>query len=129
MENQLSPELDEPSKSCKKKIDEDLDEATIVELKKICNLSNPLEKYELSKKLGLGSGGFAFLATNLETKQIFAIKKTEMKKVRSEKMILNEIQQLQALNHVNLVEFVEVFYQEDPHLGDLLWTVMEYMEG
>lgn len=128
MENQVTPKDDLVKSS--ERYTQMTDEEVHEELKKICILSNPMEKYRLSRQLGRGSGGFTFLVMDHKTFQKVAIKKTETREVPYSKgLLLNEIHLLHDLNYEKLVSYVEVFYQEDPWLGNLFWTVMEYMEG
>jgi len=102
------------------------DEEVYAELKSICNLSNPLEKYKKQKEVGKGASGVVFIALDLETGNQVAIKTIDLKNQSSKELILNEIRVLIDFNHKNLVNFLEAYYLEEQ---DNLWVVLEYMNG
>lgn len=102
------------------------DEEVYVELKKICNLTDPLKKYSKTKEVGKGASGIVFIASDLETQKQVAIKTIDLKNQSSKELILNEIRVLIDFNHKNLVNFLEAFYIEEL---DTLWVVLEYMNG
>lgn len=102
------------------------DEEVYVELKSICNLTDPLKKYLKTKEVGKGASGVVFIASDLETQKQVAIKTIDLKQQSSKELILNEIRVLIDFNHKNLVNFLEAFYLEE---SDTLWVVLEYMGG
>jgi p21-activated kinase 1 len=102
------------------------DEEVYAELKVICNLSDPLEKYKQVKEVGKGASGVVFIAQQLGTDKQVAIKTIDLKNQSSKELILNEIRVLQDFNHRNLVNFLEAYYLEKE---DHLWVVLEYMNG
>ncbi|XP_070501387.1 serine/threonine-protein kinase PAK 2 [Chironomus tepperi] len=102
------------------------DEEVYAELKSICNLSDPLDKYKKQKEVGKGASGVVFIALDLETGNQVAIKTIDLKNQSSKELILNEIRVLKDFNHKNLVNFLEAYYLEDQ---DNLWVVLEYMNG
>jgi p21-activated kinase 1 len=102
------------------------DEEVYVELKSICNLSDPLKKYSKTKEVGKGASGVVFIATEFETQNQVAIKTIDLKNQSSKELILNEIRVLIDFNHKNLVNFLEAYYLEE---SDSLWVVLEYMGG
>lgn len=102
------------------------DEEVYIELKAICNLTDPLEKYLKTKEVGKGASGVVFIASDLESKQQVAIKTIDLKNQSSKELILNEIRVLIDFNHDNLVNFLEAYYLEE---SDTLWVVLEYMNG
>jgi p21-activated kinase 1 len=102
------------------------DEEVYAELKVICNLSDPLDKYKQAKEVGKGASGVVFIASQLGTDKQVAIKTIDLKNQSSKELILNEIRVLQDFNHRNLVNFLEAYYLEKE---DHLWVVLEYMNG
>lgn len=102
------------------------DDEVYAELKSICNLSNPLDKYKKQKEVGKGASGVVFIALDLETEKQVAIKTIDLKNQSSKELILNEIRVLNDFNHKNLVNFLEAYYLEEP---DHLWVILEYMNG
>lgn len=102
------------------------DEEVYAELKKICNLTDPLLKYSKTKEVGKGASGVVFIATDLETQNQVAIKTIDLKNQSSKELILNEIRVLIDFNHKNLVNFLEAYYLEE---SDTLWVILEYMNG
>lgn len=102
------------------------DEEVYAELRSICNLSDPLDKYEKTKEVGKGASGVVFIASDLESKKQVAIKTIDLKNQSSKELILNEIRVLKDFNHKNLVNFLDAYYLEEL---DHLWVVLEYMNG
>lgn len=102
------------------------DEEVYVELKSICNLTDPLKKYSKTKEVGKGASGVVFIASDLESQKQVAIKTIDLKHQSSKELILNEIRVLIDFNHKNLVNFLEAYYLEE---SDTLWVVLEYMNG
>lgn len=102
------------------------DEEVYIELKSICNLTDPLKKYSKTKEVGKGASGVVFIASDLETQKQVAIKTIDLKHQSSKELILNEIRVLIDFNHKNLVNFLEAYYLEE---SDTLWVVLEYMNG
>jgi p21-activated kinase 1 len=102
------------------------DEEVYAELKNICNLSDPLERYKKTKEVGKGASGVVFIAQELGTDKQVAIKTIDLKNQSSKELILNEIRVLKDFNHRNLVNFLDAYYLEEE---DHLWVVLEYMNG
>ncbi|XP_053670081.1 serine/threonine-protein kinase PAK 1 [Anopheles nili] len=102
------------------------DEQVYLELKKICNLNDPLKRYEKTVEVGKGASGVVFIALDRNTGSKVAIKTIDMKNQSSKESILNEINVLMDFNHKNLVNFLEAYYLEDV---DQLWVILEYMDG
>lgn len=61
------------------------------EIRDLCELGQPLDKYDTDIELGAGAAGTVFLAVNKETKERVAIKKIDMVKQQKKEMILMEI--------------------------------------
>lgn len=102
------------------------DEQVYKELRHICNLSDPLDKYKKLKEVGKGASGVVFIASVLGSEKQVAIKTIDMKNQSSKELILNEIRVLKDFNHKNLVNFLDAYYLEEL---DHLWVVLEYMNG
>ncbi|XP_038117510.1 serine/threonine-protein kinase PAK 1 [Culex quinquefasciatus] len=102
------------------------DEQVYKELKRICNMSDPLERYEKTVEVGKGASGVVFIAVDRQTNQKVAIKTIDMKNQSSKESILNEINVLMDFNNKNLVNFLEAYYLE---AEDHLWVILEYMDG
>lgn len=102
------------------------DEEVYIELKSICNLTDPLKKYLKTKEVGKGASGVVFIASDLQSQKQVAIKTIDLKNQSSKELILNEIRVLIDFNHNNLVNFLEAYYLEE---SDTLWVVLEYMNG
>lgn len=102
------------------------DEQVYKELKRICNMNNPLERYEKTVEVGKGASGVVFIAVDRQSNQKVAIKTIDMKNQSSKESILNEINVLKDFNHRNLVNFLEAYYLE---AEDQLWVILEYMDG
>ena len=61
------------------------------EIRDLCEIGQPLDKYDTDIELGAGAAGTVFLALNKETKERVAIKKIDMVKQQKKEMILMEI--------------------------------------
>ena len=85
---------------------------------------HPEKKYIFGKKVGSGAGGTVYLGTEKSTQEIFAIKTIDMSRQAKKEYILMEIRITKELNHKNLVNFVDCFFQ-----SPTLWVVMEYLAG
>jgi serine/threonine protein kinase len=83
-----------------------------------------MDKYKITKTLGDGTYGSVVKATNIATKEEFAIKKMKKKFYSWEEcMALREIKSLRKLNHTQIVKLKEVI-----RVNDDLYFVFEYME-
>jgi p21-activated kinase 1 len=102
------------------------DEEVYEELRKICNLSDPLERYEKRMEVGKGASGVVFISLDMDTEQQVAIKTIDLKSQSSKELILNEIRVLKDFNHKNLVNFLDAYWIESENS---LWVVLEYMDG
>lgn len=96
----------------------------IEELTKVCLRQTPFEKYDVEKKIGEGAGGKVYLASNKETSAKVAIKEINMKLLKKKDMLLMEIKVMKELNHKNLINYIESYFE-----NDILWVVMEYLAG
>lgn len=76
-------------------------------------------------KLGEGTYGVVFKATNKETGEICALKKIKLEKEDDgvPSTAIREISLLKGIKHPNVVNLMEVIYQEDN-----LYLVFEYCE-
>lgn len=102
------------------------DEEVYVELRKICNLQNPSDRYEKKKEVGKGASGVVFIAEDQKTGQEVAIKVIDLNNQTSKELILNEIRVLKDFNHRNLVNFLDAYLIESKNH---LWVILEYMDG
>lgn len=102
------------------------DDEVYAELRAICNMSDPMDKYKKTKEVGKGASGVVFIALDLETSKQVAIKTIDLKNQSSKELILNEIRVLKDFNHANLVNFLDAYFLEEL---DHLWVVLEYMNG
>ena len=94
------------------------------ELTKVCLRQTPFEKYDVEKKIGEGAGGKVYLASNKDTSAKVAIKEINMKLLKKKDMLLMEIKVMKELNHKNLINYIESYFE-----NDILWVVMEYLAG
>ena len=96
------------------------------ELRRICILDDPLERYEKTKEVGKGASGVVFIAHDNILHSDVAIKTIDLKNQSSKELILNEIRVLQDFNHKNLVNFLAAYFLEQ---NNELWVILEYMDG
>ena len=94
-----------------------------------------LSDYKIIREIAQGSFGAVYLAEQEQTRQQVAIK-LMLPHVAASKlkinMFLREIACLRALNHPNVVKFIEVGYSSTPLTAgseDVFFLVMEYCNG
>ncbi|XP_075146776.1 p21 (RAC1) activated kinase 3 [Haematobia irritans] len=96
------------------------------ELRAICNLDDPRERYKTTLEVGKGASGIVFIAADKQTENQVAVKTIDLKNQSSKDLILTEIRVLKDFNHKNLVNFLDAYLLEPE---DHLWVIMEYMDG
>lgn len=97
------------------------------ELRAICNLEDPRERYRTTQEVGKGASGIVFIAADMQVADTqVAVKTIDLKNQSSKDLILTEIRVLKDFNHKNLVNFLDAYLLEPE---DQLWVVMEYMDG
>ncbi|XP_017473259.1 PREDICTED: serine/threonine-protein kinase PAK 3 [Rhagoletis zephyria] len=96
------------------------------ELRAICNMDDPRERYHTTQEVGKGASGIVFIAADLQTEAQVAVKTIDLKNQSSKDLILTEIRVLKDFNHKNLVNFLDAYLLEPE---DQLWVIMEYMDG
>ncbi|CAD8064171.1 unnamed protein product [Paramecium primaurelia] len=83
-----------------------------------------MDQYKIVKRLGDGTYGCVYKATNINTGQTVAIKKFKKKYTSWDECVnLREVKALQKLKHPNIIKLVEVFKEKDE-----LNLVFEYLD-
>lgn len=75
-------------------------------------------------KIGEGSTGTVWIATDKTTGRQVAVKKMDLRKQQRRELLFNEVVIMRDYHHPNIVEMYDSFL-----VGDELWVVMEYLEG
>jgi len=89
------------------------------------NAENPLKNYVIQARLGEGAFGSVDKVLHKETKAIRAMKKISKKNTTTtESEILNEIEMLKKLDHLNLVKIYEFYATKDDY-----YIVTDYCKG
>lgn len=101
------------------------DSEVLEELKQIVSQGDPLERYELIQKIGVGASGRVYTARDRTTKQIVAVKRMAFTSQPKKELLLTEIKVMQKYKHENLVNYIDSYLVE----ADDLWVVMDYLEG
>ena len=70
------------------------------EIRDLCEIGHPLDRYDTDIELGAGAAGTVFLALNKETKERVAIKKIDMVKQQKKEMILMEIKVRKTISDI-----------------------------
>uniref|UniRef100_A0A914GVU4 non-specific serine/threonine protein kinase n=1 Tax=Globodera rostochiensis TaxID=31243 RepID=A0A914GVU4_GLORO len=129
----------------------------LAELREIVSGGDPLEKYNLVDKIGVGATGTVWSARCKFTEQIVAVKRMNFSSQPKKELLLNEIKIMQRYKHKNLVNYIDAYltgehihpqqHQQQHTLAapveqhyrsssmsksitsQDLWVVMEYLEG
>jgi serine/threonine protein kinase len=81
-------------------------------------------KYQFEQELGKGGFGRVFLARDVVSNRLVAIKQLNNRDKEQQKKIIHEIEVIAKFYHQNIVTFHHHFWQDD-----LLFLVMEYCSG
>ena len=90
----------------------------------LCNPQNPKDLYTDFKKIGQGASGGVFIAKYLDLGLPVAIKQMDLDRQPKKELIINEIVVMNSAKHKNIVNYIDSFL-----VGNVLWVVMEFMEG
>ncbi|KAL3095551.1 hypothetical protein niasHT_024377 [Heterodera trifolii] len=118
----------------------------LAELKQIVSSGDPLRRYNLVEKIGVGATGTVWTARCKMTEQIVAVKRMNLANQPKKELLLNEIKIMQRYKHKNLVNYIDAFLiggdnnlpppsplapssVPRPIGSQDLWVIMEYLEG
>uniref|UniRef100_A0A183CB19 non-specific serine/threonine protein kinase n=1 Tax=Globodera pallida TaxID=36090 RepID=A0A183CB19_GLOPA len=129
----------------------------LAELREIVSGGDPLERYNLVDKIGVGATGTVWSARCKFSEQIVAVKRMNFSSQPKKELLLNEIKIMQRYKHKNLVNYIDAYltgehihpqqHQQQHTLAapveqhyrsssvsksitsQDLWVVMEYLEG
>lgn len=96
-------------------------------LQMVVNPNDPRLRYTNFIKIGEGSTGMVYAATDLESKEsnyLVAVKKMNLHKQQRRELLFNEVLIMRQCKHKNIVDMYESYLVEDE-----LWVVMEYLAG
>ncbi len=96
-----------------------------------------LGRYRIERELGRGGMGVVYVATDVNTDRLVALKTTTVaglgsgEKTRNQRRerFVREVRALTQVNHQNVVHVFDAGEVDDPDLGWLLFYTMEYVEG
>ena len=77
------------------------------------NKGNIKEKYHFKEKLANGGFGVVYLAEHRVTKEMFAVKAIQKRKVKDYATFVNEINILKVLDHPNIIKLFEIWEWND----------------
>ena len=111
-----------------------------IALQMVVNTGDPRLRYTGFQKIGEGSTGMVYAATDLEfnstnkqsntvdhvqpSQQIVAVKKMNLHKQQRRELLFNEVVIMRDYKHKNIVEMYGSYLVDDE-----LWVVMEYLAG
>ncbi len=97
-------------------------------LQMVVNIGDPRLRYTSFIKIGEGSTGMVYAATDLESKNLdnnlIAVKKMNLHKQQRRELLFNEVVIMREYQHKNIVEMYGSYLVDDE-----LWVVMEYLAG
>jgi calcium-dependent protein kinase len=85
---------------------------------------NIKEAYHFERKLANGGFGIVYLAEHRQTKQQFAVKAIQKKKLKDYTTFINEINILKVLDHPNIIKLHEIW-----EWNEVCFLVLEYCDG
>ena len=96
-----------------------------------------LGRYRIERELGRGGMGVVYVATDVNTDRLVALKTTSVaglgsgEKTRNQRRerFVREVRALTQVNHPNVVHVFDAGEIDDADLGWLLFYTMEYVEG
>ncbi|EKE41214.1 protein kinase, putative [Entamoeba nuttalli P19] len=129
-ETEIGKEENEKGINCMKEDDgqfqlqiQPLPDEKEVDLKSFINKNDPDEIYENLEKIGEGGVGDVFRATRKVDGCEVALKRMRITK-KSKRAIVTEVTILNQYRHENVVTYIECYL-----INEMLWLVMEYMDG
>lgn len=93
-------------------------------LQVVVSRGDPRDNLSDFVKIGEGSTGTVWIATDNMTGRQVAVKKMDLRKQQRRELLFNEVVIMRDYHHPNIVEMYDSFL-----VGDELWVVMEYLEG
>lgn len=119
-----NPNLEKSKPTSEKRLSK-MDEEMLIQLKKICKLSNPYKFYDDFEKIGQGASAGVYKALNRETGQHVAIKHINLEIQKRKDVLLTELTTMRSSFHKNIVNYIDSYLENDQDL----WIVMELMSG
>uniref|UniRef100_A0A4X2KCV4 non-specific serine/threonine protein kinase n=2 Tax=Vombatus ursinus TaxID=29139 RepID=A0A4X2KCV4_VOMUR len=93
-------------------------------LQLVVSPGDPREYLDNFIKIGEGSTGIVYLATEKPTGKQVAVKKMDLRKQQRRELLFNEVVIMRDYHHDNVVDMYNSYL-----VGDELWVVMEFLEG
>ncbi|TRZ09736.1 hypothetical protein HGM15179_017374, partial [Zosterops borbonicus] len=103
---------------------EEMEEKHLELLSRMVNMENPMMKYTELEHIGCGGFGEVCRALDIATGEEVAIKKINLRGLRTKEVTLNELMVMKRNRSPNLVNYLDSYL-----LHEELWIVMEYMDG
>lgn len=100
------------------------DNEVLNKLVTICSPGDPTKLFQNLTKIGKGASGDVYIAYQVGSNDVVAIKQMNLEQQPKKELIINEILVMRESRHRNIVNFIDSYMLR----GDL-WVVMEYMEG
>ena len=94
-----------------------------INLKRFINKNDPDDIYENLEKIGEGGVGDVFRASIKNDGTFVALKRMRITK-KTKKAIITEVSTLSEYRHENVVNYIECYL-----INEMIWLVMEYMDG
>uniref|UniRef100_A0A4W3J3T3 non-specific serine/threonine protein kinase n=1 Tax=Callorhinchus milii TaxID=7868 RepID=A0A4W3J3T3_CALMI len=93
-------------------------------LQTVVNQGDPRRRLESFHKLGEGSTGIVYKATEKDTGRRVAVKMMDLRRQQRRELLFNEVVIMKDYRHQNVVEMYSSYLVEDE-----LWVVMELLQG
>ncbi|KAJ3342655.1 Protein kinase [Gonapodya sp. JEL0774] len=115
----------EGGKSKKEGRNHEADAQAMEKLRSIVSKGEPTVLYSKVRKVGQGASGSVYVAKQLTTNKMVAIKQIDLNHQPRKELLVNEILVMKESPHPNIINYIESYLVRNSEL----WVILEYMEG
>ncbi|KXS19268.1 Pkinase-domain-containing protein [Gonapodya prolifera JEL478] len=101
------------------------DSQAMEKLRSIVSKGEPTVLYSKVRKVGQGASGSVYVAKQLTTSKMVAIKQIDLTHQPRKELLVNEILVMKESPHPNIINYLDAYLVRSSEL----WVILEYMEG